>query len=476
MTMLATPEAAKAATPPPGIGDEEGLPAPRRYIAAAAAFVALGLVVLDGAIANVALPTISAKLQVSAAASVWIVTSYQTALVVSLLPLAAWAESVGYRRVFTLGVVVFTLASLLCALSPSLPWLAGARFLQGLGGGGIMSLTVALMRFTFPHRRLGAIIGAVAVTVALGGAAGPSIGAAILAVANWPWLFAVNLPLGVVALALTRALPDPRGSRRPLDFVSVALNIGVFAPLVIGGEIAVAFPWRCAGLLAVSGMCLVALMRREAPRPAPLFPLDLLRGRSFRISILASICCFAAQMSSMVALPFYFQHAWGLSATLTGLCMTPWPLTVAIAGPVSGRLSDRVGTAWLCAAGAGTLSVGVALVSIWPLGGGLGPLVFITMLSGLGFGFFQVPNNRNMLISAPRERSGAAGGMQGLARLTGQTLGGVLATLLFQIFSDSLAPRWGLAFASALALAAALISTMRTGEEPSAPSPAPRIG
>ena len=476
MTTLAKAEAAKAAPAPPRAGDEEGLPSPQRYIAAAAAFVGLGLVVLDGAIANVALPTISAKLEISAAASVWIVTAYQTALVVSLLPLAAWAESVGYRRVFTLGVVVFTLASGLCALSPSLPWLAGARFLQGLGGGAIMSLTVALMRFTFPHRLLGTIIGAVAVTVALGGAAGPSIGAAILAVANWPWLFAVNIPIGVAALALTRALPDPRGSRRALDFVSVALNIGVFAPLVVGAEIAIAYPWRCAGLMTLTAICLIALIRREAPREAPLFPLDLLRGRSFRISILASICCFAAQMSSMVALPFYFQHAWGLGPTLTGLCMTPWPLTVAIAGPVSGRLSDRVGTAWLCAAGAGTLCVGVALVAIWPLSGGLGPLIFITMLSGLGFGFFQVPNNRNMLISAPRERSGAAGGMQGLARLTGQTLGGVLVTLLFQLFPDAAAPRWGHAFAAGLALAAALISTLRTGDAPPAPSHAPRIG
>jgi DHA2 family multidrug resistance protein-like MFS transporter len=143
--------------------------------------------------------------------------------------------------------------------------------------------------------------------------------------------------------------------------------------------------------------------------------------------------------------------------------MTPWPLTVAFAGPISGRLADRVSTAWLCAGGGICLASGLALAGAWPLQDNLLPIVPFTMLSGLGFGFFQVSNNRNMFISAPRERSGAAGGMQGTARLVGQTAGAVIMTTLFSLVSLESAPRIGLAIAALLAFAGGLVSVLRVG-------------
>jgi DHA2 family multidrug resistance protein-like MFS transporter len=201
---------------------ESFLEGPRRTAAISCVLAAIVLVVLDSAIANVALPAIAHSLQVTPAVSVRVITVYQMALVMTLLPCAALGESIGYRRVYTAGVALFTGASALCAFAPSLPWLVLARFVQGLGGACIMSLGVALMRFVVPQSQLGMAIGWNALAVALGSAAGPTIGAVILSTTSWPWLFAVNIPLGVVILLGTRALPQVPGTRRALDLTSNA--------------------------------------------------------------------------------------------------------------------------------------------------------------------------------------------------------------------------------------------------------------
>ena len=146
---------------------------------------------------------------------------------------------------------------------------------------------------------------------------------------------------------------------------------------------------------------------------------------------------------------------------MAGLYMTPLPLTVAIAAPLSGRLADRLSTAWLCAVGGVCLAAGFGAAALWPLKGNPLPLVPITMLCGLGFSLFNVANNRNMFLSAPSERSGAAGGMQGTARLLGQTAGAVIMTLLFTLTSADAAPQTGLAIGAMLALVAGLVSTLR---------------
>jgi DHA2 family multidrug resistance protein-like MFS transporter len=446
----------------PNPSEPDGLPTPRRYAAMAAILGAIALVVIDGAIANVALPSMAQQLGATAADAVWIVTGYQLAVVMFLLPASAVGERLGYRRVFAAGVFLFTAASALCAFAPSLGWLVLARFLQGLGSAAVMPLGLALLRFTYPRRLLGAAIGWNAMTVALSSAAGPAVGAAILSIANWRWLFAVNLPLGVLVLLACRGLPKPAGTGRRIDRVSVALNAAMFAAFVLGSDQVMTRPLIGLGLLALAALTLFVLVRRELPQSTPLIPLDLLRNHSFRVSVIASVCCFSGQMASYVALPFYIQHGLGQSALTTGLMMTPWPLAVMVAAPLAGRWSERVSTAWLCALGGACLALGLLLATLWPLNGHLLPLVFATALAGLGFGFFQTPNNRNMLLSAPKERSGAAGGMQGTARLTGQTIGSLLMGLLFTLMPAASAPRWGLALAAVLALAGGLVSVLRS--------------
>lgn len=438
-----------------------GLQGSRYTAAIASVLAAMVLVVLDAAIANVALPSIARSLQVTPAMSIWIITAYQSALVMALLPCAALGESFGYRKVFTVGVALFVGASVLCALSPSLSWLVAARFLQGLGGAAVMALGVALLRTVVPHHRLGAAIGWNALAVALSSAAGPAIGAAILSSAGWQWLFAVNLPLGMLVLLASRALPHIRGTARQLDKLSVALNAGAFASFVVGAEMLPARPALAVALIAAAGSALTALVRRERPKEAPLIPLDLLSANSFRISVTASVLCFTGVGAGLVALPFYLQHGLGQNVWMTGLYMTPWPLTVAVAAPLAARLATHVSTAWLCAAGGVFLAFGLAAAAMWPLQESLPPLALLTMLCGLGFGLFQVPNNQNIFLSAPRERSGAAGGMQGTARLAGQTAGAIVMTLLFTLASVDAAPRIGLGIAAVLALTAGLVSVLR---------------
>lgn len=443
-----------------------GLDEPRRTIAIASVLAAMVLVVLDASNTNVALPTIARSLHVTPATSVWVITAYQTALLMALLPCAALGESLGYRRVFTVGVALFTGASLLCALAPSLPWLVAARFLQGLGGAAVMALGVALLRVVVAHRQLGTAIGWNALAVALSSAAGPAIGAVVLSAANWHWLFIVDLPMGVIVLLASRALPDVGGTARPLDLFSVALNAGTFASLVIGADLLPSRPALAAVLLATAALELVTLVRREMPKEAPLIPLDLLRADSFRFSVIASACCFAGQTASMVALPFYLQHELGQNTLTTGLYMTVWPLTVAMAAPFAGRLADRLSTAWLSAAGGLCLATGLGVAALWPLKGDPLLLIPLTTLCGLGFSLFNVANNRNMFLSAPNERSGAAGGMQGTARLFGQTAGAVIMTLLFTIASADAAPQIGLGIGAVLTFVAGLVSMLRVSPMP----------
>ncbi|WPH24099.1 MFS transporter [Variovorax paradoxus] len=437
------------------VHDADGLPLPRRCLAVAAILGAGVLVVLDGAIANIALPGIAQQLQAKPADAVWIITAYQLAVVMFLLPASAVGESFGYRGVFAGGVALFTAASVLCALAPSLPWLVAARCLQGLGSAAVMPLGLALLRFTYPRRLLARSIAWNALAVAVASASGPTLGALILSAASWPWLFAVNLPIGLLVLAACAGLPSPARSVRRIDARSIALNAVMFASFVLGSDRLVAQPLHGGALLALSAVCMVLLIRREMPKAAPLIPLDLLRVHSFRVSIIASVCCFTGQMAGLVALPFYIRHELGQSAVTAGLLMTPWPLAVMLAAPLSARLAQRVPGAWLCAAGSACFVSGLALCALWPLHGNpAAPIAVFTSLAGLGFGFFQTPNNQNMLLSTPKERSGAAGGAQGTARLTGLTLGSLLMSLMFELLPSHSAVHWRLAMAALAALAA----------------------
>lgn len=433
----------------------------RTIVAILAVQAATILVVLDAAIANVALPTMAQSLDTSSGDIVAVVTAYQTALVMGLLPAAAFGEAIGPRRAYAGGVALFTLASLGCAAAPSLAWLVAARFVQGLGGAAIMSLGVGLMRHAVPPERFGRVLGLNTLTVALSSAIGPTIGAAILSVAHWPWLFGVNVPVGIVAMFAASAIPVRPGTGHRLDLVSIALNALAFGAFVTGAEDLATNQWRASALLALAVAAIIVLFRRERGMPQPLIPVDLLRLPPVRIAVLASIACFIGQSAGLIALPFYLQHGLGLSPLAAGFYLTPWPLAVAVTAPVAGRLADRIAAAKLCAFGGVVMGIALSILCFAPAGHNPALILMMTAMTGVGFGLFNVANNRTMYLGAPPHRSSAAGGMQGTARLTGQTTGAILMTVLFELLPGNAAPIAGLGVAAILMFAAAAISAVR---------------
>ena len=451
----------------------DGLPLPRRYWSVAAIALGIGMAVLDGAVANVALPTIAHEVGATPAASTWVINAYQLATVVTLLPFAAAGERFGYRRVYIAGLALFTVASLACALSHRLTALVLARVAQGIGASGLMSMNGALVRFTYPRAALGRGVGFNALVVSLAAAVGPTVASGILSVGSWEWLFAINVPLGLVNLALAvRALPEAETSDRPIDALNVGLNALMFGLFFIGvdgfaqgggknggGEVPLAA--LEVGVALAAG---VWLFRREGQAAGPLIPVDLLKIPVFAQSVATSICAFTAYMLAYIALPFLFETALHRDAVQTGLLMTPWPMALGVAAPLAGRLSDRFPAAILGAVGLAVLSLGLTLLAVLPPQPSTADIVWRMALCGFGFGFFQSPNNRTLLSTAPRDRSGAAGGMLAIARLIGFTVGTTLVALVFRVDSahaETAALVIGAGFA--IVAAAASLTRLRGG-------------
>jgi DHA2 family multidrug resistance protein-like MFS transporter len=426
----------------------DGLPPERRRWAVAAIFTALAMASLDTAIANVALPAIASDLHVSPADVVWVVNVYQIALVATLLPLGALGEIVGHERIYLGGLLLFTLASLGCACAWSLPSLLVARALQGLGASGIMSVNSALIRFIYPSRLLGRGFGLNAVVVATAFTLGPTIASGILAIGSWPWLFAVNIPFGLIAIGIgLKTLPHPPRAVHAFDLPGAILAASCLGLFIsgIGSAAHKASPGLVAIDLAAAIVLGALLMRRQVDHPAPMLPIDLFRRPVFALSAATAVCSFAVQGLAFVSLPFYFEDILLRTQVETGFLMTPWPLVVAFMGPIGGRLSDRHPAGILGGIGLALLCVGMVLLATLPAVPGVVNIVWRMAFCGFGFGFFQTPNIKTLMSSAPADRSGSASGIVATARLTGQTIGAALAALCF-----GLAGREGATLALAL--------------------------
>ena len=442
---------------------EDGLPLPQRYWAILTIVLGLVMAVIDGAIANVALPTIAQDLHASPSFSVWIVNGYQLAITISLLPLAALGDIIGYRRVYLAGLALFTLASLFCALSHTLLLLTLARILQGFGAAGIMSVNAALVRFTYPRNQLGHGIGINALVVAVAAAVGPTLAAGILSVGTWPWLFAINIPIGIAAVMVgRRALPHTLRAPHSFDWRGAILSaltfgLGIAAIDSAGhGEA----PYLFLSEFAVAATACFILVRRELHAVSPMLPVDLLRIPIFALSVCTSVASFCAQMLAFVALPFYLQDRFGYSAVQIGLLITPWPIAVGFAAPIAGRLAERHPAGLLGGVGLLVFAGGLAALALLPVHPSLPDIVWRMALAGAGFGLFQSPNNRTMIAAAPRERSGGASGMLGTARLLGQTIGAALVAML--LARDPMdGTRIALLLGTGFALAGAALSMLR---------------
>ncbi len=387
----------------------DGLPLPQRYGAIFTIVLGITMAVLDGAIANVALPTIAADLNASPAASIWIVNAYQIAIVVSLLSLSFLGDMFGYHRVFKIGLVVFTLTSLVCALSSSLEMLTLARVAQGLGGAALMSVNTALIRLIYPQRQLGRGMGINSFVVAVSSAAGPTIAAAILSLASWQWLFLINVPLGIVAFVLALRYLPANGSRSQaprFDLPSAVMNALTFGLLITALSSFAQGESLPLVLAEVAGVVVIGFffVRRQLRLPVPLLPVDLLRIPLFSLSICTSICSFCAQMLALVSLPFFLQSVMGRSEVETGLLLTPWPLATMVMAPLAGYLIERVHAGLLGALGMLVMACGLFALALLPSSPSDIDIIWRMILCGAGFGLFQSPNNHTIISSAPRHR------------------------------------------------------------------------
>lgn len=419
-------------------GTPDGLPQPRRFWAILTTGLGLIMAVLTGSIANLALPTISRDLGVSPAESIWVVNAYQLAVTTTLLPLAALGEIFGFRRVYLVGLAAFTAASLACSFAESLPVLILARVVQGIGASGVMSVNSALLRFIYPRASLGRGFGINAMIGSSTGALGPSVAAAVLSVAPWEWLFALNVPFGIAGVLIgLRSLPaTPRAAHR-FDLPSAVLSAAAFGLLILGidGIGDAALRGVAVAELAAAAVAFALLTHRQLSRSNPLLPIDLMRRPVFALSVTASTFSFAAQGMVAVCMPFHFEEVLGFSRAQTGLLMTAWPLTVVFVAPLAGRLSDRFSAAYIGAAGQAIMLAGLVSLALLPAAPSLADIAWRMSLAGIGFGLFNSPNNRTIIVSAPASRSGGASGMQATSRLLGQTIGTAIVGLLFGLLA-----------------------------------------
>ncbi|QHE88882.1 MFS transporter [Hydrogenophaga sp. BPS33] len=433
--------------------------------------VVLGIAisVIDSSILNLALPDIARELQATPTHAIWVVNAYQIASLVMLLPLAALGDRLGYRRVYLVGMALFALSSIAAMLANSLPMLIAARALQGLGAAGVMSVNTALMRLIYPSHRLGRGIALNSMVVATSTMAGPAVAAGILSVASWHWLFAINVPIGLLIFWLgRRALPfnpERENAASRFSWVDVVLNVLMFTLVFVGAEqLGVGGAEPLGALFLVAGLLVgVFYIRRQSHQATPMFPVDLWRNPVFALSMCSSLGAFCAQMLAFLCLPFLLLEVQGRSHLEAGLLMTGWPIATVVVAPIAGRLIGRVPAGWLGGIGMVVFAAGLLSLAVLPEHASSAHVAWRMALCGAGFALFQSPNNHTIVTSAPLHRSGAASGMLGTARLTGQTIGAVVLAVVYAVWSqkDGQGETVALCVAAGCALLAGVTSSLR---------------
>lgn len=418
---------------------------------------------LDQSIANTALPTIAHDVHATASASIWVINGYQLAMTAGIVPFAALGDIIGYKRLYTTGMLIFVIASAACALSHSLEMLTFARFIQGIAGAAMTVTSAPINRLAYPPHMLGRATGYGAMAVALGAAGGPIISGLVLSVASWPWLFAINIPIGLIAFGFAQyAVAGGRGSGAKFDWISAVMSVAMFGLAVFGFD---GFSHRSNTTAAVAELIAAAIIgvvfiRRELGMAAPMFAVDLFAEPRFTLATFACYASFISQTIAYVALPFAFQTVMGHSPLEVGGLLLPWFIAAAVMAPFAGRLADRFNSSALAAIGLGIFTLGLLLLTIMPEHAASIDILWRMAICGIGYGLFQSPNNRSIQGSAPRERSGAPQAIQSVARLVGQTTGAVIVALVFSLTATSISGSGTSAVAIQIAMTAATLCAL----------------
>ena len=427
---------------PSSAGQHTETPAnPKRWLGLAGIGAGVFMFTLDASIVNVALPTLAQAFAAPLSTVQWVVLAYLLVITTLVMGAARLGDMHGRKRAYLAGLALFTLASALCGLAPSVHWLIAFRALQGLGAVFVSALGAAIVAQTFPVTERGRALGFVGSCVTLGVALGPTLGGLIIHFAGWRWMFLVNIPVGIAAMAIVaRVIPDMPGTptRLPFDWLGTVLVAAALAGLSLALTWGQRLGFDAAlpiGMFVAAAAALLAFLLVETRVDAPILDLKLFHSRAFSAGLAMGCLAFTVLGSTSLTTPFYLQLGLGLPIAQVGLLMAIAPVIGGITGPIGGTLSDRFGPRWVSLIGLVSMCCGCFLLasldehaSIWRFALSVAPV-------GLGMGLFSSANNSAVLNAAPRERLGVASGLLSLARTLGQSTGVPIAASLLGIFA-----------------------------------------
>ncbi len=406
--------------------------------------VALGLfmVVLDISILNIALPTISSSLHATLSAVEWTLIVYTLALTALVPFFGRISDVMGRRRLFITGLIIFSGASLLAAFSQSILWLIGARLIQAFGGALITANVLAIITDVFPAGKRGTAMGVQAILISGGASLGPIVGGFLVTRFGWQSVFLINVPIGIVAAFMGFfILPALKSDRamEPIDWLGSGLLLAGLTPLLLGVTKGPEWNWSPGSivLVAVGLVGLALFILRELRSRYPLVDLSLFKIKEFAAGQAAGTFATIALSALMLLFPFYWQVLRGYSAEQTGIYMLPMPLTLMVAAPLSGRLSDKLGARGIASAGLVLIMLGLFFVSRITATMPVWHVLWRIMLFGAGLGMFTAPNNNAVMSSAPAQRRGVASGLLGMFRYVGQSFGIAFAGTVFISFATA---------------------------------------
>lgn len=390
---------------------------------------------LDGSIVNVALPNMSENLNVSMASIEWVVTSFLITIVATILIFGRLGDIKGKTKIFSFGVILFTLGSLLCGLTQSLLVLVIARVIQAIGASATMSTSHGIITQVFPQSERGRALGVLGTFVALGSMAGPPLGGLIVSAISWEYIFLINVPIGIIVYFFTmKVFPKSnKVTKEKFDikgaFLFTLSTVLLFGALVQGQTIGYNnLAIISAFVIAFAAFAIFVWV--EGKIEAPLLYLKIFSNSLYSISIFCAFISFVAISASNIILPFYFQDSLKLSPASTGFFMMISPIVLAVVSPFSGYLSDKIGSEILTVIGLSFASLGLFLISTLDETSSITILMTFIIIMTIGNGMFQSPNNSLVMSLVPRDKLGIAGSVNALVRNLGFVFGTSFATLL----------------------------------------------
>ena len=402
---------------------------------------------LDGSIVNVALPVIADKLKVATASVQLVATSYLIAIVGVILIFGKLGDMIGKTTMFKVGLALFTLGSFLCGITSSFEVLILARIIQAVGAAATMANNQGIITETFLPSERGKALGLVGTSVALGSLAGPGLGGLIIGSISWEFIFLINVPIGLVALFLAvRLLPKSQCKKEEkLDKVGSLLFMLSVVPLFcsLNEGIVVGFtkPLILAGF-AISIVAFVLFLLFEKKVKNPLLQLEIFENKLFSISIFCGFISFVAIFCNNLILPFYLQKVLGYTPQNSGFVLMVYPLVMMAVAPLSGHISDKIGSEILTFWGLLLASIGLFTMSLLTEQTSLPVLIVYISLMSLGMGIFQSPNNSLVMSTVPKNKLGIAGSINALVRNLGMACGIALSTtLLYTMMSKKTGSR-----------------------------------